>query len=281
MSGQVDNPKGSAITSVAIAAGDITVRECTRIDEFDACVRLQREVFGLPALEVSPRRHLIVSRRAGGWILGAFAGDDLIGFVHHLVAVRGAEIIGYSHMLAVSAAYQDKGVGALLKWAQRALALAEGRRFITWTWDPMRARNAHFNLNRLGATAHSYSENFYGTDYDAPVSGADGDLGIDSDRLFADWELDSPRVEALARRGAPVDAATAPDAFIEIPSDWSALMREDAAAARREQRRVRAEFQRAFAANLICAGFAREASPPRYLLYQGVSLAHSNSGSPI
>src|SRR2546426_5933779 len=111
---------------------DLEVRECTQIDEFDACIRLQREVFGLPDLEISPRRHLIVSREAGGWTLGAFLEGRLVGFVHHLAAVRGAEIFGYSHMMAVAAEYQNHGIGAQLKWAQRARSLAEGRELIRW-----------------------------------------------------------------------------------------------------------------------------------------------------
>ena len=86
----------------------IMVRECTTIEEFDGCVRLQREVFGLPDMEISPRRHLVVSRCAGGWTLGAFTGDELVGFVHHLAAVRGDEILGYSHMMAVAARYQNQ-----------------------------------------------------------------------------------------------------------------------------------------------------------------------------
>src|SRR5947207_15026289 len=98
----------------------VEIREVTTIDEYDACIKLQREVFGLPDLEISPRRHLIVSNRAGGWTLGAFVGDRLIGFVHHLAAVKGNDIFGYSHMMAVGADYQNKGVGAQLKWAQRA-----------------------------------------------------------------------------------------------------------------------------------------------------------------
>nr|MBA3768822.1 GNAT family N-acetyltransferase [Acidobacteriota bacterium] len=147
------------------AADDgVMIRECTTIEEFDACVRLQREVFGMPDLELSPRRHLIVSRLAGGWILGAFtmADDELVGFVHHLVAVRADKIIGYSHMMAVSARYQNRGLGARLKWAQRERALEEGRNFIRWTFEPMQARNAHFNLNRLGVCIRSYAINFYG-----------------------------------------------------------------------------------------------------------------------
>src|SRR5438132_6909562 len=180
---------------------DVEVREVSSIEEYDGCIRLQREVFGLPDLEISPRRHLIVSHRAGGWTLGAFAGGRLIGFVHHLAAVKGDDIFGYSHMMAVAAEYQNKGVGAQLKWAQRARALREGRDFIKWTFEPMRARNAHFNLNRLGVVVRSYAVNFYGTDYSTnPAEKAAGASGMDSDRLFANWELRSPRVEALAAR---------------------------------------------------------------------------------
>src|SRR5918992_5662389 len=103
--------------------GEIDIRECTAAEEFDQCVRLQREAFGLPDLELSPRRHLIVARGAGGWTLGAFDGGRMVGFVLNQVAVRRAggadEIIGYSHMMAVAREYQNRGVGARLKWAQR------------------------------------------------------------------------------------------------------------------------------------------------------------------
>src|SRR5436309_10898374 len=151
-------------TKMVQSAG-VEVREVSSIEEYDACIKLQREVFGLPDLEISPRRHLIVSHRAGGWTLGAFVDHKLIGFVHHLAAVQGDHIFGYSHMMAVAAEYQNKGVGAQLKWAQRARTLAEGRDFIKWTFEPMRARNAHFNLNRLGVAVREYAVNFYGTDY--------------------------------------------------------------------------------------------------------------------
>src|SRR5437879_8574780 len=103
------------------------IRQVRSIEEYDACVRLQREVFGLPDLEISPRRHLIVSTQAGGWVLGAFAETKLVGFVLHLPAVRQDEIFGYSHMMAVAADYQNQGVGVRLKWAKPPRALAHGR----------------------------------------------------------------------------------------------------------------------------------------------------------
>lgn len=267
---------------------EINVRECTTVVEFDECVRLQREAFALPDLELSPRRHLVVARSAGGWTLGAFDGERLVGFVLTQVAVRSVcdeapgitpldahtnadaapreEVIGYSHMMAVAKDCQNRGVGARLKWAQRERAMREGRRFICWTWEPLQSRNAHFNLARLGVVVRNYSVNYYGTDYSA-VAGEHGTkYGIDSDRLIAAWHLDSPHVASLARGESPAMRCT-PAASVEIPPHWSALIREDAQAARREQVRVRDEFQRALAAGLVCAGFERDPVRPRYLFF--------------
>ena len=246
---------------------DVEVREVSSIEEYDGCIRLQREAFGLPDLEISPRRHLIVSRMAGGWTLGAFIEGKLVGFVHHMAAAQGDRIFGYSHMMAVAVEYQNRGVGARLKWAQRERALAEGRDFIKWTFEPMRARNAHFNLNRLGVAIREYAVNFYGTDYNpSPAEKAAGVEGFDSDRLFAGWELNSPRVEALSegRQYSP----GAPDEVIEIPGDFSALLKADVQLAKREVLRVREEFLRALSAGLVCRSFERHPEKPRYLFYR-------------
>ena len=244
---------------------EITIRECTTIEEFDGCVSLQREAFGLPDLELSPRRHLIVSRQAGGWTLGAFVGERMVGFVHHLAAVRANEIFGYSHVMAVAKDYQNKGVGARLKWAQRERALGEGRKFIKWTWDPMMARNAHFNLNRLGVTVDTYIYNFYGIDYDVDRSFGEHPQ-LPSDRLLATWDLGSDRVCKLAIGTGPSEPK--PAATVAIPSQWPALVKQDPQRALDEQARVREEFQRLFAEKLICAGFERGEEQSRYLLFK-------------
>ena len=244
---------------------ETTIRDCTTIEEFDVCLSLQREAFGLPDLELTPRRHLIVTRQAGGWTLGAFVAERMVGFVHHLAAVRGNEIFGYSHMMAVAKDYQNKGVGARLKWAQRERALSEGRRLIKWTWDPMQARNAHFNLNRLGATVDAYAENYYGIDYSAD-SDIKEKLGLPSDRLFATWNIDSDRVRALASGVAsPVEGK--PVATVAIPAQWSALVKTDPQRALAEQARVREEFKAALDQGLICAGLERGDDQSRYLFF--------------
>ncbi len=253
--------------SSAETRNQISIREVSTIDEYDACIRLQRAVFGLPDLEISPRRHLIVSRMAGGWTLGAFIKDELVGFVHHLAAVRDQEIFGYSHMMAVAAGYQNQGVGAQLKWAQRLRALTEGRTFIKWTFEPMRARNAHFNLNRLGVVVREYAVNFYGTDYAMnPAETPVGATGTDSDRLFANWELNSPRVAALARGVEfPLPGS---ERVVEIPADFTALLTRDSRTAISEVLRVREEFLQALSNGFVCRAFERDAQRPRYLFYR-------------
>lgn len=234
------------------------------IEDFENCVTLQKEAFGLPDIEISPLRHLIVTRQAGGWTLGAFVGDEMVGFVHHLAAVKGDEIFGYSHMMAVAVKYQNAGIGAKLKWAQREKALQEGRRFIKWTWEPMQARNAHFNLNRLGVIVRSYAVNFYGTDYNQPAR--DMQIGLDSDRLFAEWQLDSPRVVALSDNQQSIIETTPAKEIVIIPN-WRELQKTDPARAQEEQLRVRKEFEEAFSDGLICASFRRDDERPGYLLY--------------
>jgi predicted GNAT superfamily acetyltransferase len=175
-------------------------------------------------------------------------------------------------MMAVAFDYQNKGVGARLKWSQRARAMDEGKNFIKWTWDPMQARNAYFNLNRLGVTVSSYAVNFYGTDYpNSPDATAVETSGIDSDRLFAEWSLKSSRVEQSAQGQSPI-LSEGPERTIVIPPNFSALAKSDPSRGKKELERVRTEFQSAFAARLVCAGFERSTDEPRYLLYRPEAL---------
>ncbi|HMT07877.1 MAG TPA: GNAT family N-acetyltransferase [Pyrinomonadaceae bacterium] len=243
---------------------EIKIRECVTLDELADCVQLQRDVFALPEVELSPVRHLIVTKNAGGFSLGAYDGDRLIGFGLSVPAFLRGERAFYSHMTAVLGEYQSHGIGGKLKWAQRDRALSEGVRYIKWTFEPIKARNAYFNLEKLGATISEIQEDFYGTDY---TTAPNTPIGLASDRLFAEWDLQSPKVIALARGERYIDQRE-PMAKVQIMNDWQGIVDLSVENARFEQLRIRKEFQTAFASGMVCRGFHRDERQPAYLLYK-------------
>jgi predicted GNAT superfamily acetyltransferase len=245
-------------------AADLEIRECTTIEEMTECVQVQREVFSLPECELSPVRHFVVTRNAGGFALGAFDGDRLAGFVLSVPAYLRGERAYYSHMTGVRHEYQTTGIGARLKWAQRERSLAEGVKYIKWTFEPVKARNAYFNLEKLGAVVGEYRENFYGTDY---ATAPELNFGLASDRLFAEWHLESEKVAALAD-GERFDEREPPAANIQIMNDWPGLVAAEPEKARAEQLRIRGEFQEAFGYGFVCRSFFRDAERPAFLLYR-------------
>jgi len=247
----------------------IEIRQCAGVKDLSRCVALQREVFALPDIELSPVRHLIVTAHAGGFTLGAFAGEELVGFVLSVTAFSGAEKFFYSHMMAVKKTFQSYGIGARLKWAQRDEALRRGVNFIKWTFQPVQARNAYLNLEKLGAAVRHYEPNFYGTDY-STSNDQTKQVGLDSDRLFAEWNLEAEKVRRLANGEKYFEKSNVAKT-VEIPNDWNSLVKENPEKAVAEQQRVKEEFQAAFADKLIGLGFERSETSPRYLLFEDKS----------
>ncbi len=245
-------------------AENLEIRECVTLDELAECVQLQRDVFALPEVELSPVRHLIVTKNAGGFSLGAYDDKRLAGFVLSVPAFMRSERAFYSHMTAVHSDYQGHGIGGRLKWAQRTRALAEGVKYIKWTFEPVKSRNAYFNLEKLGAIVSEYEVNFYGVDY---TTAPGQKIGLASDRLFAEWHLESEKVRALASGGKFIETRE-PAARIGIMPDWPRLVASDPEVALAEQIRIRGEFQAAFADGLIGRGFERDAVQPAYKLYK-------------
>lgn len=241
----------------------IEIRECTTLDELAECVNLQREVFDLPEVELSPVRHFVVTRNAGGFTLGAYDGGRLAGYVLSVPAFLRGEKAFYSHMTGVRKEYQSIGVGRRLKWSQRERALELGVKFIKWTFEPVKARNGYFNLEKLGAIVTEYERNFYGVDYAA----ADGkQIGLQSDRLFAEWHLESDKVKTLAAGETWIEERT-PEGEVAVRNDWSELVQRDPAAALELQLRVRADFESAIARGLHAAAFKRDDVEPKYLMF--------------
>src|SRR5262249_35181603 len=148
----------------------------------------------------------------------------------------------YSHMAAVLPELQNAGIGAKLKLAQRDHALARGVWPIKWTFDPLQSRNAKLNIIKLGGVVRKYLVNYYGN-----LSTSALHRGLDTDRLFVEWWVQSPHVAAALAGKHRTDA---PIATVEIPFDIEAMKREDMAAAREWQLKVRAEFQQCLAEGL-------------------------------
>lgn len=224
----------------------IVVRKCAHLEEFYLCVDLQREIWGEEDLEVEPATMFVVASQTGGQVLGAFDGDRLVGYTLAVVGLRDAVVYLHSHMTGVRDAYRNRGVGRMLKLFQRDEALGRGIRLIVWTFDPLEIRNAHFNLNRLGAICREYHENLYGITT-SPLHG-----GIPTDRLVAEWHLDSARVVAslgdLAKELSDVPVA------IELPAELEQWKREDSPQVENVQKRLRSEFGRWFARGYAALG---------------------------
>ena len=227
-------------------SGDIQVRKCTTLEEFHACVELQREIWGEADLEVEPATMFVVAAHTGGQVLGAFDGERLIGYTLAVAGLRDGVAYLHSHMTGVHGDYRDRGVGRMLKLFQREEALGREIRLIQWTFDPLELRNAHFNLNRLGAICREYLPNLYG------VTTSPLHRGLATDRLLVEWRLDSGRVVA-AINDLVKDPVEAP-ATIELPAEMERWQQENAPEIRSVQAQMREEFTKWFAKGYAAIG---------------------------
>ncbi len=173
-------------------AEEIEVRKIVSIPDMEACVQLQQAVWQFRDLDIIPRRMFAVANAVGGQVLGAWAGEQLIGYALAIPGLRDGRPYFHSHMLAVAPEYRNRGVGKMLKLAQREDALARGIELIEWTFDPLEIKNAFFNIEKLGAIVRRYSPDFYGAST-SPLHG-----NLPTDRLHAEWWLRTARVHALA-----------------------------------------------------------------------------------
>ncbi len=237
---------------------EIIVRKCEGHEEFHRCVELQREIWKEADLEVEPVTMFVVAAHTGGQVLGAFDGDRMVGYTLALVGLRDRVPYLHSHMTGVLSEYRDRGVGRMLKLFQREEALGRGIRLIQWTFDPLELRNAHFNLNRLGAICREYQPNLYG------VTTSPLHRGLVTDRLLAEWRLDSARVVA-AIENLVKDPVEAP-AVIELPAELERWQEENSAKIGDVQSRLRGEFTKWFAKGYAAVALRTAPGNRAYLL---------------
>jgi len=271
---------------------EITIRDLDSRADLEQALRLEKEVWELADADVTPLTFAIASRAAGSLWIGAFDGKAMVGFAFALPSLERGHTGFHSHLLAVKSSYRRHGVGRQLKLAQRQRALALGVAEITWTFDPLRAGNAHLNFCKLGVVSDDYRVDFYGPQTSSPLH-RNG-----TDRLWVTWRLSDSRVEqrikgrdprpealdALAHLeplvrfngdGIPMEsgfsqALMRQRAAIEIPGDIARIERDEIDLARRWRLATRQAFTAALKAGFVVKEFCRsirgQQGPGAYLL---------------
>jgi predicted GNAT superfamily acetyltransferase len=161
-------------------------------------------------------------------------------------------------MVGVIDEYQNRGVGRLLKLAQREDALERGINLIEWTFDPLHLKNAHFNIERLGAIVRHYIPNLYGRT-SSPLH-----AGLPTDRLVAEWWVRSQRVEDVLAGNQR--AANPNRERIAIPAGIRAICRDDPQSAEKIQTKLREQFLANIASGCAAVGFEFNEEQGTYLL---------------
>lgn len=268
----------------AASAAGVRLRPLSTLEDADAIVRVMVATWG----EEIPRETIRALAGSGNVPWGAIAGDELIGYVLGWAAVAETEgLHEHSHMLAALPDRRHAGVGFALKLAQRASCLDRDIHLVRWTFDPLVARNAHLNINKLGATCDRFHRDYYGQMPDTI------NAGDRSDRLFVRWPLDAEPeapdrpsdAELLVRSSGPADAPVpemAEEMFdrlaaagvreravaVQIPVDHAGLRAVDQALGAAWREASGAALEACFAAGLSVVAFDpdRSGGRPTYFL---------------
>jgi predicted GNAT superfamily acetyltransferase len=170
----------------------ITFKQLKTLEDLNPCESLQEAVWDFNKSDIIPPRFMRVLCKHGGFAMGAFDADTMIGFVFGVPAIHYGQPSQHSHMLAVLPEYRNHNIGYKLKIAQRKEALNRNIDLITWAFDPLQSRNAHLNINKLGVIACSYDINLYGESSSSKLHS-----GLGTDRLLAEWWLASDKVNTI------------------------------------------------------------------------------------
>ena len=245
----------------------IAIRLAQTQEDYAGCEELSRSIWGAAERNVVPRELLLTMQLNGGIVQGAWLPDGtIVGFVFGFLGERDGRRRLCSHQLGVLPAYRGTGLGVQLKLAQAEEARRRGLELITWTFDPLEARNAYINLHRLGAIARRYDRDHYG------VMDDELNRGLATDRFEAEWWLMKTRsvpaigppvvMLGLGSQGDPrrlnFDLRGASSAFIAVPRDFQAIKLQSMELARRWRTETRAAFEASLAAGLIAVDFQRD-----------------------
>ncbi len=227
----------------------VEIRLVKNAAELERIPDLEQAIWGNSDPVPASLMRVMVDHGGGVWV--ALDGDVWVGFAMALAARDECGWYLHSHQAGILAPYRYRGVGRSLKWAQRTWALHEGYTRIGWTFDPLRAANAHFNLTILGARVTHYFSDYYG------VLDSDLNRGLPTDRVFCEWNL--------ATSDFQCGSSAKPSLAIEIPEDIGRLKQEDPAAALAWQQRIRDQLTAYLNPGTSISRFERFPTP-RYIL---------------
>ncbi|HEY4019842.1 MAG TPA: GNAT family N-acetyltransferase [Pseudonocardiaceae bacterium] len=256
----------------AARSSHVDVREVTQLVELNRINELYEQIWRPATYPPISTELLRALSKAGNYVAGAFDGPELVGACVGFFAAPAHTAL-HSHIAGVSAAMSGRHVGYALKLHQRAWALRNGVPLVEWTFDPLVARNAYFNIVKLGGLPAEYLPNFYGDMADG-INGDD-----DTDRLLLRWDLAAPGVvAACAGRFRPADIATvkaavglsrgelgepvigstdADTVLVAVPRDVETLRIKDPGQAKEWRIAVREVLGGLFAAGARVTGFDR------------------------
>ena len=263
---------------------DVQIRRAQGLEDYQAIVELQKEVWGYTEMEdLAAVPILMIANRFGGAVLAAEEPSGrVIGFsMANLGWTRQKKLFWWSHMTAVVEDYRDRDIGLRLKLRQRDEALAAGIDEVHWTFDPLQALNAHFNVHKLGVVVREYEHNVYG------YSPSPLHKGLPTDRFVAEWHLNSDRVKERVDNPAPalilrdfdrILRINAPGRepnlgldesplLLEIPTNINELKHDDAAQAKTWQDGIRAACEHYFTVGYIITDFILVDKPRPQALY--------------
>src|SRR6266852_5003198 len=276
-------------------APQIAIRDLNKIEDLTQLKAVEKEVWGMANEDTLPLTLAIACKAAGNIFIGAFDRNKLVGFAFGFLGREHGVTTIHSHMLAVLDSYRHLDLGSRLKQAQRDRALAMGVQEMTWTYDPLQSRNAHFNFAKLGVVSDTYKVDFYGPETSSMLH-RNG-----TDRLWVRWMLNSQRVrDRLAGKSGRVETLDALKLLapllsfdpsgkpgradlaeslarqrvsIEIPGDILEVERTDMGLAREWRDATRWAFHEALKAGFVVAEFCRsirgQQGPGAYLLQRG------------
>jgi len=238
----------------------VTIRECISVEDFQQCLDLERAVWKDDDIGIMPIRLYMISKACNAPTIGAFdLSGRLVGFVHTMIALMAGRVVYHSHLAAVLEDLRHKDIGFRMKLAQRQHAINAGVPLIMWTFDPLQSRNAHLNINKLGAVIRRYENNYYSEGLSNVF-----DAGVPSDRVFAEWWVSSPHVQSVLAGNKP--SVEGQVKTVLIPEDVNKVRSSSVDEHRKWRLRVREEFKNALGNGLIVRGFERADGTSRYLL---------------